>query len=141
MAARSEFLSRDIDVAVFGLGLHRDDIEEFLRQGKPEEQKPGYAPQGEAGIYECVKAQSSIALTGEHVGFELLAMFFGILTCSWLCNGLETLCAEKLGIRPNVYGFINEYPDARRCAEYISGGDVGAEPGLWQPWLVTLYSN
>ena len=73
------------------------------------------------------------------MGFELLAMMFGLLTCSWVCNGLEAVCAEHLQVQPNEYGSIPEYADARRCAEYVSRDEVGAEPGLWLPWLITRY--
>jgi hypothetical protein len=140
LAAHAEFLAKDLDVNVFGLGLHRDDMERFLREAEPEEKKPGYSQTGETGIYQCLKTQSRIAPGGQHVGFELLAMMFGLLTCSWLCNGLEAVCAEQLQVQPNEYGLISEYADARRCAEYVSGDEVGAEPGLWLPWLITRYS-
>jgi hypothetical protein len=140
MAARSEFLPKDLDVTVFGLGLHRDDAGEFLKWAKPPSQIPGYSPQGEKGIYQCINARNTIAVGGRQIGFELLSLFVGQLDHSWLCNGLETVCDEKLNVRPNEYGFIAEYSDAKRCTEYISRGEVGAEPGLWKPWLITLYS-
>jgi len=125
---------------VIGLGLHRDDAEEFLGYAKPPEHQQGYAPQGETGIYECVKALHLIGPGGRRIGYELLATYVGILTDSWLCNGLEKEFAEKLGVKPNEHGLIAEYPDARRCTEYISHDHVGAEGDLWKPWLVTLYS-
>ena len=140
-AGRSKILASDVDVAVFGLGLNREYSEEFLRYAKPPEQTPGYAPQGETGIYECVNAQRQISPGGRQIGFELLAVFLGLLTCSWLCNSLETVFEETLGVRPNKYGFIADYSDAKRCTDYISRGEVGAEPGLWLPWLITLYSE
>ena len=140
LAARAEFLAKDLDVNIFGLGLHRDDTERFLREAAPEERKPGYSQTGETGIYECLKTQSRIAPGGQHIGFELLAMMFGLLTCSWLCNGLEAVCAEQLQVQTNEYGLIPAYADARRCAEYVSRDEVGAEPGLWLPWLITRYS-
>ena len=140
LAARREFIGNDLDVAVFGLGLHCNDAVRFLEVAKPEDKKPGYSQAGETGIYECVKAGSGLAPGGQDLGFELLTTMFGILTCSWLCNGLETVCAEELTVKPNQYGLIAGYSDARRCAEYVGRDEVGAEPGLWLPWLINVYS-
>ena len=140
MASRHKFIGNDLDVAVSGLGLHRDDTARFPEVAKPEDKKPGYSQAGETGIFECVKSGFAPAPGGQHLGFELLATMFGILTCSWLCNGLETVCAEELTVKPNEHGLIAEYSDARRCAEYIGRDEVGAEPGLWLPWLITVYS-
>ena len=64
LAARAEFLAKDLDVNVFGLGLHRDDTERFLSEAKPEGKKPGCSQAGETGIYECVK-RSPESLPGE----------------------------------------------------------------------------
>ena len=83
------------------LGLHHDDTDRFLREAAPDERKSGYSPTGETGIYQCLKTQSGIAPGGQHIGFELLAMMFGLLTCSWLCNGLEAVCAEQLQVQTN----------------------------------------
>ena len=69
------------------------------------------------------------------LGFEPL-VFNGGLSCSWLCNGLETTVAEQLGIRPNASGLISTFEEACRCVEFISRDEIGAEPGLWLPWLV-----
>lgn len=140
LAARAEFLAKDLDVNVFGLGLHHDDTDRFLREAAPDERKSGYSPTGETGIYQCLKTQSRIAPGGQQIGFELLAMMFGLLTCSWLCNGLEAVCAEQLQVQTNEYGLFSAYADARRCAEHVSRDEVGAEPGLWLPWLITRYS-
>lgn len=140
VVARSEFISNSVDIAVFGLGLHCDDTNQFLRVARPEDEKSGCSQAGETGIYECVKLQHTLAPGGQHLGFELLVIMFGLLTCSWLCNGLEAICAEQLQVKPNAYGFISEYADARRCAEYVSRDEVRSEPGLWLPWLITLYS-
>jgi hypothetical protein len=140
VAARREFVAREVDVAVFGLALQRNDAARFLEVEKPRDTTPGYSQGGETGIYECLKSQSILEPGGRHIGFELLATMFGILTCSWLCNGLETVCAEELSVKPNEYGLIADYSDARRCAEYVSRDEIGAEPGLWLPWLITTYS-
>ncbi|HSB13750.1 MAG TPA: hypothetical protein VLE22_04780 [Bryobacteraceae bacterium] len=139
--ARARFLSDDSEIVIFGLGLHDSDVEDFLRAAKPEPTKPGCAPVGETGAFQCVSGGKKIAAGGDAVGFELLATYTGLLTCSWLCNGLEKDCANELGIVTNRHGFVQTYADALRCAEFISRDETGAEPGLWLPWLVTVYST
>jgi hypothetical protein len=136
--ARAKFLPGDSDAVIFGLGLRDTDVEAFLHQAKPKPPDPAYAPQGETGVYECVRAGNKIA-EGDAAGFELMSTSMGLLNCSWLCNGLEKTCATKLGIAPNPQGFVQSYDDASRCAELISRKETGAEPGLWLPWLVTIY--
>jgi hypothetical protein len=138
--ARTRFLPDDSEIVIFGLGLHDSDVEDFLKAAKPEPKRPGYAPMGETGVFQCVSGAKKIATGGNAAGFELLAINFGLLTCSWLCNGLEKDCASELGIVPNRHGFVQSYADALRCAEFISRDETGAEPGLWLPWLVTIYS-
>lgn len=95
---------------------------------------------GKSGIFECVSAGTNIADGGDFLGFELLATYLGMLTCSWVCNGLETECAKRLGILTNSHGFVQTYADASRCAEFISRDETGAEPGLWLPWRMSVYS-
>jgi hypothetical protein len=139
--ARVALLPPDADVVAFGLGLRATEVEEFLAAAKPPAKKEGFASVGETGIYECVSARKSIAEGGEFAGFELLSTFYSLLTCSWLCNGLEKECATQLGIRTNGHGLLPTHAEALHCAEFISRDEVGAEPGVWLPWRVTIYAE
>lgn len=138
--ARARFLAVGDDVVLFGLGLHKSLVAQFLEYSAPALSKTGCAPVGETGIFHCVNAARFTATGGNVAGYELLATYFGLLTCSWLCNGLEKDCAQKLGIRPNRHGFIETLDEAMRCTEFVAQPDIGAEPGLWLPWLITKYS-
>lgn len=71
-------------------------------------------------------------------GFELVATLCGLLTDSWLHQGLEKQCAEKLGVMPNHQGLIGSYEEAVRCTE-LATRTLGRFPGLWLPWLITQY--
>jgi hypothetical protein len=137
--AREKSIPHVSEVVTFGLGLHRSDVEAFLRAAEPEPASPGFAPTGETGIFQCVSRGEKVIAGGDVAGFELLATYFGVFTCSWLCNGLEKECAKQLGVRTNPHGFVQSYEDASRCADFISRDETRAEPGLWLPWLVTLY--
>jgi hypothetical protein len=137
--ARLRFLPAEMDVAIFGLGLNESEVDEFLAFARPPAAQPGYAPIGETGVFECVRAGRKVAAGGHDAGFELLSTYSGMITCSWLCNGLQTDCSRDLGVTPNAEGFVATRPDALRCAEYISREETGAEPGLWLTWLITTY--
>jgi hypothetical protein len=36
-------------------------------------------------------------------------------------------------------GLLDTFEEASRVAEYVNREDVGAEAGLWLPWLVVQY--
>jgi hypothetical protein len=78
--------------------------------------------------------------TGRLLGFELLNLEDGLVLHTWLCNKLETHCANALGIRPNAAGCIETLEDAQRCREEISREEVGAEPGPWLPFALVEYA-
>lgn len=134
----SRFVPPEVDPLIFGLGLHESLIDEFCEYAKPKESPPGYAPIGESGIRMAVKNRAPLDPQGHSLGFELLAFEYG-LDHSWLCNRLEKEIDDKLHVRPNEHGFIQTFQDALLCSKYIGSPDVGAEPGLWLPWLVVRY--
>lgn len=129
------FLGALADVKVLELGLHRSMTDDFCREAEPPPQKPGFAAFGRQGVHELILEGKPPTPGGHPLGFEPL-VFDGSLSDSWLCNCLETTIERILEIRPNQHGLIAELEQARKCVEYISGGDVGAEPGLWLPWLI-----
>ncbi|UCD78624.1 MAG: hypothetical protein JSW26_24985 [Desulfobacterales bacterium] len=131
----SRFFSHLSNVKVLELCLHRSMSQDFCQEAEPPPPKPGFAPNGRQGVQEVILKEKPPIPTGRILGFELLVFDFS-LSCSWLCNGLETQVEQDLGIKPNQYGLIDSFDKAFRCVEYISRDDVGAEPGLWLPWLI-----
>jgi len=136
----SRFLHATPDVKVLELALHRSMTESFCHETEPPPQKPGFAPIGRQGVHEAILEGKPATRSGKVLGFEPL-VFNYTLSCSWLCNGLETAIHRTLGIRPNPYGLIANLEEACKCVEYISRPDVGAEPGLWLPWLLVDHSR
>jgi hypothetical protein len=130
-----KFLGGLPDVKVLELALHNSLTERFCNEAEPPHQQPGFAPIGRQGVHEAILKGRSPADGGRVLGFEPV-VFDHSLSCSWLCNSLDTTVAEHLGIRPNSCGMIDQFDDACRCVEYISRDEVGAEPGLWLPWLI-----
>jgi len=126
---RARFLPHNSEVVVFGLGLHHSAVEDFLRAAKPDSANSGFAAAGEAGVFQCVSKREKIVTGGDLAGFELLACHSGLLTCSWLCNGLEKECAHQLGVTTNRWGLVQSYGDALQCIELISRAESRAEPG------------
>ena len=133
--ARTRFLPDALEIVTFGLGLHEDDVQDFLAAAKP-----AHTSVGESGVFQCISTGVSIPEGGEFAGFELITTDNGMLGCSWLCNSLETACAAELGIRPNRSGFVRDYAEAKLCADFISRPETGAEPGPWLPWRVTIFA-
>lgn len=134
------FLSHLPDAKVLELALHRSQTDQFCQEAEPAPQQPGFAPIGRQGIHEAVLKAQPPTDGGRILGFEPLVFDYS-LSHSWLCNGLETVVAEHLNISPNGNGLIETFDNACRCVNYIARDDVGAEPGLWLPWLLIDHSE
>ncbi len=129
------FLTTVPGVKVIELALHRSMTDGFCHKAEPPAQIPGFAPVGRKGIHEVILEGKSLSQAGVVLGFEPLVFDHG-LSHSWLCNNLDAVLAQALGIKPNRYGLLESIDEARRGVEYIARDDVGAEPGLWLPWLI-----
>lgn len=79
------------------------------------------------------KRRERLPATGRRLGFEPVTVAYGSLGHSWVCNGLETHCAQTLGILPNSMGLVESLQDAERCCEEIERPETGSEPELWVP--------
>ncbi len=134
-----QFLSHDSDIVMIGLGLHEQYRDVLCRAAEPPP-IPGYSPIGRQGVHEAILKGKRMVPGGKPLGFEPLVFNYS-LSDSWLSNGLEVLVHDQLGIVPNTHGFLDDFEVASRCVEYISRDDVGAEPGLWLPWLLVEYTN
>jgi hypothetical protein len=139
LETRQRFFGPESKIKVVGLALPSQYVDEFIAYASPPSLRPGFAPQGESGYLRSVKGQQPLAPGAQRLGFELLDVEFGQIGHSWICNGLETHCEARLGVRPNSAGFIETLELAQRCLNEIVSGEVGAEPGLWLPWLLVEY--
>ena len=140
-AAAVERLAAPADrLVVLELALAQDDAARFVSESVPPPPAPGYAPTGEAGVRTAIRRGVAPDSNGRPLGFEPLC-FDHALGCSWLCNGLEVAVAQTLGIRPNAAGLIDTAGQAQSAVAYISRDDVGAEPGLWLPWLLIEHTE
>ncbi len=133
-----EFLSHDPDILIIGLGLHQQYRDEFCCVAEPPDQRDDTAPIGKQGIHTSILKAQALESGGKPLGFEPL-VFNQSLSDSWLCNGLEVIIENQLGIIPNPMGLIDDFEGAAKCVELISSEKVSAEPGLWLPWLLVEY--
>ena len=129
------FLDKVLGVRILELCLHQSMVQEFCTLAEPPPPEPGFAPVGRLGVHEILLEKRPPASGGMVLGFEPL-VFDYMLSCSWLCNSLEKELAKALGIKPNQHGLLNSLSEATKGVDHISRDDVGAEPGLWLPWLL-----
>lgn len=134
-AAVMKRLAPATDLIVLELALGREHVAGFVAASIPPPSLPGQAAFGEAGVRTGIRRDVVPTGDGCLLGFEPL-VFDHALSCSWLCNGLESAVAQELGIHTNDAGLIASADQAARVVGYISRPDVGAEPGLWLPWLL-----
>jgi len=133
VADAQEFASRFLvelpEVRLLGAGLHANAVDRFLAEEASEPRQ---------GIYRALSNRADPEPGGMILGWEVLCYVYGTFH-SWLCNGLERDVAERLGIRPNAVGFIDNAEEAMQASEYCSRDEVRAEAGFWAPWRVVEY--
>jgi len=117
-------------VMLVGIGLHQSLLESLYAQ-RNDDVNQGY------GLLERVELQNPLAELGEPLGFELLG-YSGTKFHSWLCHNAAVEASEKFGVHPNRHGFIDSLDDAIRIVQNLKA--TGAEPAIWEPWLVTKYA-
>jgi hypothetical protein len=137
---RKRFLGQLKDVAILGVGLHKNLCNDFLLKAKAPASQPGFAPNGEGGDYLAMIKRLQLASDGIPLGFEPVNRDGVPFSCSWLCNGLEK-DAEEMKIPINSMGLIDDYSHALKFTDMLNEGKIGAEPGPWWPWLLVDYSN
>lgn len=128
------------EIHIYGAALHAETLDDFLAAARPTAAREGFAPEGAHGTYEVLCKNQEVPEPEQILGYEPLVFNYG-LSCSWLCNGLEKTCYEDLGFKPNSHGLLASYAEARDVCRHIRKDHIGAEPGLWLPWLICDYGS
>jgi hypothetical protein len=116
------------DVWLIGAGLHADMVKVFLDE----------ADNHISQMSEAVKQGKASAPRGEVLGYELIGD--GIDEHhSPFCNSVGREMCERLHVRFNRFGLIDDLSAARKAAEWLSSGEARVEPVLWLPWLLRRY--
>jgi hypothetical protein len=119
----------DPEVALVGIGLHHS-LNTSFHQQLDKDINHGY------GLLERVDLDRPLAKGGHALGYEPLG-FSGTHFHSWLCHYMPKEASEQLGLFPNRDGFIDTLDDAVRITQHMVA--TGAEPAIWEPWLVARY--
>lgn len=90
------------------------------------------------GLSERVELRTPLDAGGEILGFEPLG-FEATKFHSWLCHYAPADAIEKFGIGTNSKGFIDKFDDALGVTQHLKS--TGAEPGIWEPWLIVRYAQ
>ncbi|HKF22794.1 MAG TPA: hypothetical protein VKE93_14585 [Candidatus Angelobacter sp.] len=122
---------RATDTLVVGIGLHKSLFSSFKDQLDKE-------PNRGLGLIERLEQGIPMADSGKVQGFEPLG-FEALHFHSWICHNLPGEIYKVLGIGPSANGLIATLEDAIRVNEYISRPETGAEPVVWEPWLIAQY--
>lgn len=123
-----KFLHNLNEYWILSIGLTQSETELFLSKEKPQNNLGGTL------VYNVLK-QGIVLETKAILGVDLLGYDNGAFH-SYLCNGLEKDLFDKYGIIPNKFGFYDDYNCILEASEYVSSDEVGAEPALWQPWII-----
>ena len=125
----NRFVSDPSGVVILGCGLDTESAARLIRECRTPPER------GEYGVFEMVEKHVSVEGGGTPRGFEVVSYEYG-LEHSWLCNSLERDVNEQFGIAANGVGLLDTFEEAATVADFVNREDVGAEPGLWLPWLV-----
>lgn len=87
------------------------------------------------GICQNLNLNKTIKIDRGFLGYEVLGYDYGWFH-SFVCNSLETDFTNKLGIKLNQYGLIDQYDQAIKATDYVNQPETGAEPVLWLPWAI-----
>jgi hypothetical protein len=127
----TRYLQRLPDVKLLSIALPEIYWAEFKEFTPPD----GAA---ENGVRKKLRERKMLESEALFRGFEILGYDCASF-CSFVCNSLEGEYHTKLGITFNSNGLIDDYEHAVRAADFTMLDEVGAEPLLWRPWLVSEY--
>lgn len=130
-----QFLQDTSDLYIIGVGLPKDIeamnwCEEWSKDEVP------------YGIENRIRQHLSLEEGGTVLGFEVVSFGYNDFGHSWFCSGLARDMHDLFGIRPNGYGLINTYEEARKVYEWIAEDEMRstrAEPEPYDFWLLVSY--
>lgn len=118
------------NLVLLGIGIHENLAKAFIESTKVQNIMDG--------LILSVEQGNKLESAGIPLGYEIYGHETGSYH-SWLCNSLEKEAFDKFNIRPNMYGLLDNYADAVKCAEFFEQPEVGAEEVPWFPWKIVKY--
>jgi hypothetical protein len=114
---------------IIGIGLQKTLLSSFHEQVVKDVNR-GY------GLVERVLRGQPIADGGRFLGYEPLG-FEATHFHTWLCHRAPDEVHSRFKTLPNENGLISTLSEAIQATHYLI--ESGAEPAIWEPWLVTEY--
>ena len=140
----AEFLPDTSEVVLVGTAMHKDMVGDFLSANK---QKVYFANEQVYkefihGVNYVLNEGNLLPMGGKLLGFEVVGYSYNDLGHSWLCSGIEKDMHELFGMRPNRYGLIDSYEEAKKVYDWIAEDEMQgtrSEPDPYYPWLIVQY--
>jgi hypothetical protein len=129
----SQYLTHLPNIKLLSTALAEPYWSEFIAKHEPTHEV------GESEIAKKLREKQAVEKLAIRRGFEILGAEYGAQFHSFICNSLEKNYHQQLNITLNQNGLIEDYADAIKATTYTNLDEVGAEPVLWQPWLISEY--
>ncbi len=143
---RDRFFEPHQEMTVVGLGLPEQFLDCFRSACRSSNVGQPLEP---TGLMQMVEKDLPLESGGEVLGYELLNISHGLLSCSWSCFNLEEELTKRLDFQLNPFGLVSDLADAERCFEYLEAlelsddsgpwSELKADPGPWIPWALVRY--
>ena len=104
--------------------------------------EPATDDRPEEGIEKRISKKLSISQDGTILGFDVIGFEYNNLSHSWICTYIHRDMHELYGIKPNQYGLLDDYEDAKKVYEWIEQDEnklTRAEPIPYDFWLVVSH--
>jgi hypothetical protein len=131
----ARFVPNSDNLYLIGAGLHRD---------LPLIPYPPHQTGDELfGTEKLLSQHLPLESGGTMLGFEIASLAYNDFGHSWWCSGGLIEDVDVIfGIRPNDYGLIDSYADAKKVYEWVAVDEMQgrrSEPEPYYPWLLVSY--
>jgi hypothetical protein len=106
------------------IGVSEPRVTELLAETTPA------AGHGTTGFHLALARRQPVT-GGRLLGYELVALSFGVLSCSYRCNALREPLEARFGVHFDEAGLLPDEQAAWACADALTRQEVPAEPLFW----------
>jgi hypothetical protein len=124
------FLADTTNLYIIGAGL------------PPQFEETNWREQGEDevhGVEKRIEQHLPMEQGGKVLGFEVVGYTHNDFDCTWLCSHLHEEMYRSFGVRPNQYGLLDQYEDAKKIHDRIAEDAKRAEPIGYDVCLLAWY--
>ena len=130
-----EFIPDTTNLYLIEVGLH-----EYLGKNNWREQIP--VDSSKVGVDLRIQHKLPMSTGGTVLGFEVVSYLYHDFSHSWLCNYIHRDMYELYNIKPNEFGFIDNFDDAKKTYEWIEEDKRGRRGEYREPydfWLIVSH--